>query len=124
LRLLLDTHVFLWWWAGDRKLGAAMRRSIGASEDVFVSAISAWEIVIKLGLGKLEFEGSIGEAIESCGFSELPLLVKHTEILRGLPRHHGDPFDRALIAQAQAEALTIATHDRAFAAYPVSVSWA
>ena len=66
MRLLLDTHVFLWWWSGDRKLGAAARGSIARANEVFVSAASAWEIVIKLALGKLRFEGAVGDAIEAC----------------------------------------------------------
>jgi PIN domain nuclease of toxin-antitoxin system len=124
VRLLLDTHIFLWWWAGDRKLGAATRRLIAGAGDVFVSAASAWEIVIKLGLGKLSFEGAIGAAIERSGFAELSVVTRHAEALRALPRHHFDPFDRMLIAQAQVEALTIVTHDRAFSAYPAAVAWA
>ena len=88
---------------------------------MFISAASAWEIVIKLALGKLRFEGTIGDAIEVCHFMELTVAIHHTEALRELPRHHSDPFDRMLIAQASVEALTIVTRDRAFEAYPVPI---
>jgi len=119
LRLLLDTHVFLWWWSGDRKLTMAIRNSIARASEVFVSAASAWEISIKLALGKLHFEGSVHEAIEACQFGELPIAIRHAEAVQGLPHHHSDPFDRMLVAQAIVEALTIVTHDRAFEAYQV-----
>ena len=119
MRLLLDTHVFLWWWSGDRKLTTAIRNSIARAPEVFVSAASAWEISVKLALGKLHFEGGVHEAIEACQFDELPIAVRHAEALYGLPRHHSDPFDRMLVAQATVEALTIVTHDRAFEAYQV-----
>jgi PIN domain nuclease of toxin-antitoxin system len=92
------------------------------AQEVFVSVVSAWEIVIKLALGKLRFEGTIGEAIDACQFAELAATIEHAEALRGLPRHHFDPFDRMLIAQAKVEALTIVTHDRAFEPYPVSIA--
>ncbi len=124
MRLLLDTHVFLWWWSGDRKLARATHHSIAEAAEVFVSAASAWEIVIKLALGKLRFDGAIGDAIDACRFAELPVATDHAEALRGLPRHHSDPFDRMLIAQAQVETLTIVTHDRAFEAYRVPIAWA
>jgi PIN domain nuclease of toxin-antitoxin system len=88
---------------------------------VFVSAASAWEIVIKQWLGKLRFEGSIAGAIAACRFSELAITIRHAEAIKEVPRHHSDPFDRMLIAQVAVEALTILTHDQAFEAYPVSV---
>ncbi len=122
MRLLLDTHVFLWWWSGDRKLNLAVRNSISQAPEVFVSAASVWEIVIKLALGKLRFEDSIRQAIEACQFGELPVAARHAEALQELPRHHSDPFDRMLIAQAKVEALTIVTHDRAFEAYQVPIA--
>jgi PIN domain nuclease of toxin-antitoxin system len=94
LRLLLDTPVFLWWWSGDHKIGAATRREIARAADVSVSAATAGEIVIKSALGKLRFEGAISDAIRSCPFAELPVAIKHAEALLGLPRYHTDPFDR------------------------------
>ena len=122
MRLLLDTHVFLWWWSGDRKLGTASRRSIVQAREVFVSAASVWEIVIKSTLGKLRFAGSIVDAIEECHFSGLPVAANHAQAVLELPSHHSDPFDRMLIAQARVEGLTIVTHDRAFSAYPVAIA--
>jgi len=122
LRLLLDTHVFLWWWSGDAKLSTATRHSISRAEEVFVSAASAWEIVIKLALGKLRFQGTIRGAIEECQFTELAVTTHHAEAVRELPPHHTDPFDRMLIAQARVEALTIVTHDKVFEVYPVAIA--
>jgi len=122
LRLLLDTHVFLWWWSGDRKLTAATRGAIAQARQVFVSAASAWEIVIKLMLGKLRFDGTITQAIAACRFTELPVTTRHAEAVRELPQYHSDLFDRMLIAQAKVEVLTIVTHDRAFEPYPVPIA--
>lgn len=122
MRLLLDTHVFLWWWSGDGKLNRVTRRYIEQAQEVFVSAASAWEIVIKSALGKLRFEGTIHGAIEECEFTELAVVTHHADAVRGLPLHHSDPFDRMLIAQARVEALTIVTHDKVFRAYPVPIA--
>jgi PIN domain nuclease of toxin-antitoxin system len=82
MRLLLDTHVFLWWWSGDRRLNTTARHSIARALEVFVSAASAWKLVIKLTLGKLRFEGTISDAIEACHFMELAVSTQHAEAVR------------------------------------------
>jgi PIN domain nuclease of toxin-antitoxin system len=119
LRLLLDTHVFLWWWQASRQLKPPARRSIAAAEDVLVSAVSAWEMAIKIGLGRLRFEGSMSDALTDCRFAALPVGFAHAERYLGLPAHHTDPFDRMLVAQALVEGLTLVTHDRRLEAYDV-----
>ncbi|MEO5766854.1 MAG: type II toxin-antitoxin system VapC family toxin, partial [Polyangia bacterium] len=120
---LLDTHVFIWWCTDDRRLGARSRKVIRNAADVFVSAASAWEIAIKVTLGKLEFPMSVDEARQTAGFSDLPVLVTHADAVRKLERHHADPFDRLLITQARLEGLTLMTADRALAPYQVDTVW-
>lgn len=123
-RLLLDTCTFLWWQADDPTLTAALRLVIAEAADVFVSAASAWEISIKVGLGKLRIPEPVSTALTVFGFTELPITVAHTERVAALPMHHRDPFDRILIAQAQHEDLLLVTQDRAFDAYGVPLLWA
>lgn len=117
MRLLLDTHAFLWWWVGDRRIGAKARSAIGSADTVLVSAVSVWEMTIKMALGKLRFEGGIADAVEACGFERLDMRFEHAEAVRSLPAHHTDPFDRMLIAQVIVEGATFVTHDRALASY-------
>ena len=123
MRLLLDTHAFLWWWAGDRKIGAKIRSTIGGANTVLVSAVSAWEMTIKMSLGKLRFDGGIADAVEACGFERLDMRFEHAEAVRSLPSHHGDPFNRLLIAQVIVEGATFVTHDRATAKYLIPTLW-
>jgi PIN domain nuclease of toxin-antitoxin system len=112
VRLLLDTHVFLWWRADAADLPASFRAAIQeAANEVFVSSAVAWEIVVKRSLNKLEFPGSVAEAVADEGFSPLPILLSHTDELSRLPDRHRDPFDRLLIAQARVESMTLATCD-------------
>ncbi len=124
MQLLLDTHVVLWWRANDPVLGMQARKAIGDAEVVFVSAASAWEVAIKVALGKLRIPGPFHEAVEASQFTPLPISFHHAATTGALPLHHTDPFDRMLIAQAMAEGLTVVTHDRGFAAYGVPVVWA
>jgi PIN domain nuclease of toxin-antitoxin system len=91
---------------------------------VVVSAITAWEIAVKRALGKLRFDPLVAEVIAQNRFVELAVTVRHGDLLRDLPFHHADPFDRLLIAQALDEGLTILTADRAFEPYRVPVVWA
>ena len=123
--LLLDTHVWLWWLEGSPKLGAQARARLRAAEvPVYVSAASAWEIGIKVGLGRLD----LGEPPDVClpreakrsGFQPLPITLEHAVAVATLPPHHGDPFDRLLVVQAQREGLTIVTGDPKIARYDVS----
>lgn len=122
MRLLLDTHTFLWWDQGS--LPAPVVRRIRAASDVYVSAASAWEIAIKAALGKIAVRGSFAAAVEDYGFDELQVSFAHAEIVRSLPFLHRDPFDRLLVAQAIAEGLTIVTRDPLVAAYSVKTGWA
>lgn len=121
MRLLLDTHTFLWWDNGT--LPSNITQRIVDSESVFVSAVVGWEISIKSALGKLAVNGSVTDALRDYGFVELPVTLRHTDALRSLPPHHRDPFDRLLIAQAIVENLTILSTDPAFNAYPAKVLW-
>jgi PIN domain nuclease of toxin-antitoxin system len=123
LPLLLDTYVFLWWWAGDRKIGAKARSTIGSADTVLVSAASAWEMTIKMFLGKLRFDGGIADAVEACGFERLDMRFEHAEAVRSLPSHHSDPFDRLLIAQVIVEGATFVTHDRTIVNYRIPTLW-
>ena len=119
MRLLLDTHAFLWWFAGNRRLSEAARRAIAdESNEVLVSAASAWEIATKYRLGKLpgadEFAGEIPWAIADEGFEELPVTVDDGARAGALPGPHNDPFDRMLIAQALSRNLTVVSVDERF----------
>ena len=112
MRLLLDTHVFLWALAGSPLLTDSARRIIEAADEVYVSAVSIWEIAIKAWLGRIDADaGELAAAIEPSGFLELPIRVEHAVGVAALELHHSDPFDRLLIAQALAEPLKLLTAD-------------
>ena len=116
-RLLLDTEAFIWWDANDRRLGIRARAVIQDAAEVYVSAASAWEIAIKVALGKLRTTRRPSRALADSAFRELPVRFQHTEALSELPSYHADPFDRLILAVAQAEGLTIVTSDRQFDKY-------
>jgi PIN domain nuclease of toxin-antitoxin system len=116
VRILLDTHVLIWWDEGAR-LSREADRAIREAEQVYVSAVSGWEIAIKTSLGRLRPKRTVAEAASESGFEELPVLLRHAEALTGLPSNHRDPFDRMLLAQALVEGLTIVTRDAAFRTY-------
>ena len=118
MRLLLDTHVLIWWDEGAR-LSRAAGNAIRNADQVYVSAVSGWEIAIKTALGRLQPSRTVSEAIRETGFEELPVRLRHAEALVRLASPHRDPFDRMLVAQALVEGLTIVTRDPAFAAYDV-----
>jgi len=120
-RLLLDTHVFLWWRGQPDRLRKATRSAIGEAEVVFVSMASAWEIGIKQSLGRLELPSSVEEGVADSGFEKLTITFAHAEHAAALSLHHGDPFDRMLVAQAQAERLTLVTNDRQMELYEIAV---
>jgi len=123
-KLLLDTHVFLWWRANDPLLKEAARSAISDADIVFVSAASAWEAAIKAALGRLELPDTVESGVEDSGFEKLPITFSHAEATGLLPPHHNDPFDRMLVAQARAEGLTLVTHDRKLKLYDVPILWA
>lgn len=121
MRFLLDTHTILWWLSDDPTL-AEEARSVIANPDygVQVSAATAWEVAVKQAIGKLripiDFEGRLKEN----RIDQLPITVAHGLAAGALPRHHNDPFDRMLIAQAMSEGLTVVTRDQRFQMYQVA----
>lgn len=117
---LLDTHILLWWLADDRRLSVDLRGLITTAPVVVVSAVSAWEIAIKRALGKLRAPEDLAAVVDRSGFSPLPITLQHAQAAGVLPRHHHDPFDRMLIAQAELERLTIVTVDDRFRDYGVA----
>lgn len=119
MRLLLDTHALLWWLA-DRELGVDARAAIeDPLNEVFVSAATAWEISIQRALGKLRVPDDLTTQLEANDFTPLAISIDHAFAAGSLPKHHDDPFDRMLIAQATLEELTLVTRDQHFAAYDV-----
>ncbi len=123
MRVLLDTHVFLWWLTDDSGLRPAAREAIADPDTiVHVSAATVWEIAVAAARGRIDVIGAVlaGE-IAANGFVELPITARHAARAGGLPRHHDDPFDRMLLAQAGLENLTLVTRDRAFAAYGTAI---
>ncbi len=123
MRLLLDTQIFLWYAQDSKKLSKLARPEIAAADEVFVSAASIWEASIKAGSGKLDVDPHwLIAAIDGSGFSELPVLARHAAAVAKLPRLHGDPFDRLLIAQAIAEPMRLLTADPVLPRYtPLAV---
>jgi PIN domain nuclease of toxin-antitoxin system len=120
LRLLLDTHVFLWWCAGSKHLKKRIRNIIADPDnEVFVSAASGYEIAIKRALGKIEIMDNLTDEVDKEGFVHLPVTFFHAEQAGKLPFHHRDPLDRILIAQAQAEGLMLVTGDANIPLYGV-----
>jgi PIN domain nuclease of toxin-antitoxin system len=120
MKLLLDTHAFLWWDSQDLRLPESLRSAIESSANtVYVSAVTVWEIAIKRASGKLIFAQSVARAIERQRFTPLPITVEHAEWAGSLPQLHRDPFDRLLVAQAQMEGLLLVTVDEQILRYQV-----
>jgi PIN domain nuclease of toxin-antitoxin system len=125
MKMLLDTHVWLWWTAGSPRIKADTRRLFGEREnELLLSAASAWEIAIKYRLGRLPLPSGPMEYISSQlmlqSIRALDVTVAHAAATAELPPHHSDPFDRLLIAQARCDGLTLVTADRAISAYAVA----
>lgn len=121
-RLLLDTHVFLWWLNDDPTLGEHARGEISNGHNhVYVSAATVWEISIKRALGKLRAPGDIEAVVEAERFIKLNISLRHGEQAGALPPFHRDPFDRMLIAQAQSDNLILVTADDQFEHYGASL---
>ncbi|MEA2114794.1 MAG: type II toxin-antitoxin system VapC family toxin [Thermodesulfobacteriota bacterium] len=121
-RLLLDTHILLWWLGNDPILGSKTLQLISdPRNEVFISAVTNWEIAIKKQIGKLEAPDDIDTIVEDEGFSKLVITLYHGEIAGGLPMYHTDPFDRMLIAQAKTMALQLVTNDREIQQYDVHI---
>ena len=117
LNLLLDTHILLWWLSQDPRLSTRAKVSIDEAARVYVSAASAWEMAIKTATGKLRTPDDLEAQIAASRFLELPVSIAHAVAAAKLPRLHGDPFDRMLVAQALVESLTLLTSDRHLVAY-------
>lgn len=128
MRALLDTHVFLWWITDDRRLSQRVRRLFrDPRNELLLSAASAWEIAIKARAGDLKIEGDVGnfvrEHLAANAIGVLPVQLDHALGVATLPRYHGDPFDRLIVAQSQAEKLPIVTGDKMIRRYAVEVLW-
>lgn len=129
MRLLLDTHAFLWWVFADPKLSRRARTAIedDVENQVFVSAASAWEIATKYRIGKLPdaavVAGNVAATIAEEGFNELSVSIRHAERAGSLVGHHQDPFDRMLMAQAMLDDLSLVSDERAFDVYGVKRLW-
>jgi PIN domain nuclease of toxin-antitoxin system len=128
MRLLLDTHAFLWWVDGASPVGRRAQVALASPEnEVFLSLASCWEMAIKIGLGKLRVPGKLDvfvrEQLRRNAFSLLDLELRHVVRVAELPFHHRDPFDRLLAAQALEEELALVSTDRLFRKYGVTVVW-
>jgi PIN domain nuclease of toxin-antitoxin system len=129
VKILLDTHTFLWFIAGDSQLDSYARQLIeAANNERYLSLASVWEITIKSSLGRLKVPTPpstlIREHILANAIDLLAITPEHLDKLYTLPYHHKDPFDRLLIAQAMQEGMLLVTKDQAFDMYNVQVSWA
>lgn len=129
MRLLLDTHAFLWWVFADPKLSRRARTAIedDIENQVFVSAASAWEIATKYRIGKLPDAAIVADDVAGTlaeeGFSELSVSVRHAQRAGGFAGRHQDPFDRMLIAQAMLDDLVLVSNERVFDDYSVRRLW-
>ena len=122
MKVLLDTHILLWWLAEDPALPLAARDAIAdADTTVVVSAATAWEIAIKMAAGRLDAPDDLLDALDANSFDTLAITAAHALEAGALPAHHTDPFDRMLIAQARAEELTLVSVDHRFVAYDVDL---
>lgn len=128
MRILLDTHAFIWSITAPEKLSQQAQQAFNDSNNsLYISLISLWEIIIKEQIGKLKLginlQETLAEQQEINDIRILPLSFEHLLVLSSLPLHHRDPFDRALIAQAITESMTLVTRDALFNQYPVSTLW-
>ena len=125
MRLLIDTHVLIWFLEGNKSLSKPHRQIISDSQnDVLVSIASLWEIAVKISLGKLTLAKPLADVIKQIAVENievLPVLPKHTLQVSTLPFHHRDPFDRIIVAQSQVENLPIVTNDIEFSHYGIKL---
>jgi PIN domain nuclease of toxin-antitoxin system len=119
--VLVDTNALIWFLVDDRSLSAAARDAIHVADEVFVSAVSLWEIAIKSARGRLDVPDDLDARLPALGFQELPVSWRHAQTCGALEPHHADPFDRMLVAQALLEDMVIVTRDRAIPRYGVRV---
>ncbi len=128
MKLLLDSHSFVWWRDEPRRLSTTAFNEISnPSNDVFLSVITVWELQIKISLGKFKVKGNLKNAVkderQNNGFQILPVELAHALQLKNLPPHHKDPFDRLLISQAVVEGMTLITSEAEFSKYQVNLLW-
>ncbi|MEU6218451.1 type II toxin-antitoxin system VapC family toxin [Streptomyces sp. NPDC047022] len=121
MRLLLDTHVVLWWLDDSPELSGEVKDLLDTEPGVYVSAVTPWEIAIKQSLGKLDGPQDLAERVRDSQFSGLPVTAGHGVRAGRLPGHHRDSFDRILVAQAQIEGMTLVTRDKWIPQYDVRV---
>lgn len=121
MRVLIDSHVALWWLADADDLGPISRQRIEEAEQALVSVVTPWELGIKRALGKLTMPDDLVDELRIGGFEMLSISTEHAELAPTLPPHHRDPFDRMLIAQADIESLVLLSADRAFTSYDVEL---
>lgn len=121
MRILLDSHVALWWLEGSTKLGPNCQQRVTDASEVYFSPVSPWELGIKKTLGKIDYPDGLVDALTDAGFVELPISATHATDAPNLPMLHRDPFDRMLVAQAQAENLLLCTADRRISEYEVEI---
>ncbi len=125
MKLLLDTHLVLWWMAGEvSRISEKALAALGSDGiEPIVSAVTVWEAAIKRGLGKLEAPDDLLPQLERAGVELLPITARHTDLVASLPLHHRDPFDRLLVAQATVEGLPLVSDDESLRRYDVEVVW-
>jgi PIN domain nuclease of toxin-antitoxin system len=124
LKLLLDTHAVIWFTEDAPQLSTSAAAAIeDPANDILLSAVVAWEIAIKRGVGKLSVANNYVDVMLAAGSRELPVVIAHAQKVEDLPPHHSDPFDRLLVAQAMAEDAAIVTNDPRIRRYDVSVLW-
>lgn len=121
MRVLIDSHVALWWLEDSPRLGPLSAAQLEGADQAVLSVVTPWELGIKRALGKLDFPDGLVAALVSGGFEVLPVLASHAERVPQLPAHHRDPFDRMLVAQAQIEGLVVISADRALRPYDVEL---
>ena len=128
MKLLLDTHAFLWWIGDDARLSPAAREAIAdPGNDVTFSVASAWELAIKAALGRFDSDGELGaflgEHLRRNAFRLLPVSLEHAVSVATLPQSHRDPFDRMLVAQAAVEGMTLVSRDPQLRKYEIPLLW-
>ena len=121
MRLLLDTHVVLWWLTDDPALAEDLRGALDSDPDVHLSPVTVWEVAIKQAAGKLKGPPDLAERVRDAGFRTLPITADHAVEAGRLPMLHRDPFDRMLVAQARCAGLTLVTRDADIQRYDVDL---
>ena len=121
MRVLLDTHVVLWWLADDPTLSDDIKTRLDQEPDVYISPVTIWEIAIKQAIGKLTAPADLPERVRDSGFTELPITAQHAIVAGRVTPIHNDPFDRMLVAQAQCESLRLVTRDATIQKYDVGL---